>query len=205
MSAHEELLDYRRRVSEMYARARDGEGDAQARCERFRRERDVLFQQHPQSPLPEEHREGFAGLDYYPYDPALRFALSVDHDVEQETFEIYLREDGPTSLQRFGRVDFRVDGGEVSLSLFWIYGYGGGLLLPFKDGTSSNQTYGGGRYLLDTMKHADLGEEEGRLVVDFNYAYNPSCAYDPRWHCPLPPAENELPVSIPAGEKAYEG
>jgi uncharacterized protein len=76
-------------------------------------------------------------------------------------------------------------------------------LLPFKDLTSASETYGGGRYLLDTIKHADLGAENGRLVMDFNYAYNPSCAYDPRWHCPLAPAENSLPVRIAAGEKRY--
>jgi uncharacterized protein len=91
------------------------------------------------------------------------------------------------------------------LTLFWISGYGGGVLLPFKDGTSGQETYGGGRYLLDTIKHADLGSDKGRLIVDFNYAYNPSCAYDPRWHCPLAPPENSLPTRIAAGEKSYGG
>ncbi|MBA2443132.1 MAG: DUF1684 domain-containing protein [Rubrobacter sp.] len=203
MGNHEQLLDYRRSVSEMYARAR-GAGESAAppreRWERFRRERDGLFGEHPQSPLTE--RAGFRGLEYFPYDPALRYTLAVDHDVEPESFEVELRDDGPMLLQRFGRVRFTVEGREVGLSLFWVAGYGGGVILPFRDATSGGETYGGGRYLLDTIKHADLGEEEGRLVLDFNYAYNPSCAHDPRWHCPLPPPENHLPVAIPAGEKA---
>lgn len=206
MDIHEQLLDYRRSVSEMYARARGaGETGPPApwgRWERFRQERDGLFARHPQSPLSEREKAGFRGLRHFPYDPALRFALAVDHEVEQEEFEVDLRDDGPMVLQRFGRVWFPVEGREFRLSLFWVAGYGGGVILPFRDATSGGETYGGGRYLLDTIKHADLGEEDGRLVLDFNYAYNPSCAYDPRWHCPLAPPENHLPVAIPAGEKA---
>jgi uncharacterized protein len=142
-------------------------------------------------------------LDYFEYDPSLRFTAPVEHDVEPGTLEITLQDDGPLRLRRFGKVRFTVEGDELKLSLFWISGYGGGVLLPFKDLTSASETYGGGRYLLDTIKHADLGAENGRLVMDFNYAYNPSCAYDPRWHCPLAPAENSLPVRIAAGEKRY--
>ncbi len=204
MGSHEQLLDYRRSVSKMYARAR-GAGESAAppqeeRWERFRRERDGLFGEHPQSPLTE--RAGFRGLEYFPYDPALRYTLAVDHDVEPEELELDLPDDGPMVLHRFGRVRFTVEDREVGLSLFWVAGYGGGVILPFRDATSGGETYGGGRYLLDTIKHADLGEEQGRLVLDFNYAYNPSCAYDPRWHCPLAPPENHLPVAISAGEKA---
>ncbi|MFQ5576785.1 MAG: DUF1684 domain-containing protein, partial [Anaerolineae bacterium] len=83
-------------------------------------------------------------------------------------------------------------------------GYGGGVFLPFKDLTAGQTTYGGGRYLLDSIKSADLGCEGSRLIVDFNFAYNPSCAYNARWHCPLPPAENRLPVAIPAGEQHFD-
>ena len=86
-----------------------------------------------------------------------------------------------------------------------IMGYGGGIFLPFGDLTCGRETYGGGRYLLDTIKHADLGHEDAGLVIDFNYAYNPSCAYSPRWSCPLTPPENRLPVAIPVGEQSYEG
>lgn len=206
---YQELLDYRRSVAGIYAGAR-GEmagspPDPATRSVRFRNERDDLFEHHPQSPLSEGEKERFSGLGYFDYDPSLRFALPVEYDVEPGDLELALQDDGPLQLRRFGRVRFRVEDDELALSLFWISGYGGGILLPFKDLSSAGETYGGGRYLLDTIKHADLGSENGRLVIDFNYAYNPSCAYDPRWHCPLAPAENNLLVRIAAGEKRYGG
>jgi uncharacterized protein (DUF1684 family) len=91
--------------------------------------------------------------------------------------------------------------GDHRLALYWLEAYGGGVFLPFRDETSGTETYGAGRYLLDTVKGADLGEEGGRLVLDFNLAYNPSCAYDPRWACPLAPPENRLTIPIRAGER----
>ena len=206
-AAYEELVDYRRSVAALYARARDQESgpDAPARWEQFRAGRDSLFAEHPQSPLSGDQKSGFTGLDYYGYDPALRYALPVEHDVEPGNIEVELQEDGLVRLQRFGRVRVPLEGEEYSLSLFWVSGYGGGIFLPFKDATSGAETYGGGRYLLDTIKHADLGSENGRLVLDFNYAYNPSCAYNSRWHCPLSPLENTLPIKIRAGERSYAG
>jgi uncharacterized protein (DUF1684 family) len=93
----------------------------------------------------------------------------------------------------------------VALSVFWVMGYGGGIFLPFRDQTYQKETYGGGRYLLDTIKHADLGGDSSGLVIDFNYAYNPSCAYNPRWVCPLSPIENRLSVPIRAGELNFMG
>lgn len=203
LSPFEELLDYRRRVAEMYARVRSSNSNLEARAHDFRRTRDELFGTHSQSALSPEQKATFAGLSYFPYDPRWRFLLPVDTDVEPAVIDIQLQADGLTRLQRFGRIDFEVDGQRMSLSLFWISGYGGGLFLPFRDLTNKDTTYGGGRYLFDTIKHADLGHDEAKLVVDFNYAYNPSCAYHPRWHCPLAPVENHLPVSIPAGEQRY--
>ena len=94
--------------------------------------------------------------------------------------------------------------GDQELELFWLEAYGGGLFLPFRDATGGSETYGGGRYLLDTVKGADLGTEEGRVVLDFNFAYNPSCAYDPKWACPLSPPANRLAVAVRAGEKKPE-
>jgi len=200
---YEALLDYRRSVSEIYARTREEDVDPAARSERFRRERARLFRRHPQSPLSKEALDRFGVPRYYDYDPALRYALPIDYDVEPEVTEVHLEEDGLMRLQRFGKIRFPVNGAAFELSLFWISGYGGGVLLPFRDATCGAETYGGGRYVLDTIKHADLGSEDGRLVVDFNFAYNPSCAYDPRWSCPLAPIENHLPVEIRAGEKSY--
>jgi hypothetical protein len=112
-------------------------------------------------------------------------------------------------MKRIGWVSFTVGGKRRRLALHWIEGYGGGLFLPFKDLTNirppagQGETYGGGRYLLDTIKGADLGSSADRLVLDFNYAYNPSCAYHPRWACPLAPEENTLPFAVTAGEKRY--
>jgi uncharacterized protein (DUF1684 family) len=118
-------------------------------------------------------------------------------------FEMELEEDGLIRMQRFGSASFILDGRHLTLQLLWIMGYGGGLFLPFRDTTNSTETYEGGRYLLDTIKGADLGQERGKLVIDFNYAYNPSCAYDSRWHCPLAPPENWLDAPILAGERRY--
>lgn len=196
-------MDYRRTVAALYAGVRESGSDLPTHWERFRIERDRLFAEHPQSPLSNEQKDKFTGLEYFEYDPALRYTAPVEHDVEPKVIEIELQEDGLVRLQRFGRVRLPINGEEHLLSLFWVAGYGGGVFLPFKDVTSGPETYGGGRYLLDTIKHADLGSEDGRLVLDFNYAYNPSCAYNPRWHCPLSPPENNLTVAVRAGEKSY--
>src|SRR5204862_7598233 len=102
---------------------------------------------------------------------------------------------------RFAVARFELAGAHLELELYWLEGYGGGLFLPFRDRTSGKETYGAGRYLLDTVKGADLGMEGDRLVLDFNVSYNPSCAYDPRWVCPLAPTANSLPLGITAGER----
>ncbi len=203
-----ELADYRRSVAEMYARVRRAEGaplQRWQRCwEQFRRERDGLFATHPQSALSTEQKETFHGLRYFDYDPAYRFVLPVDMEVTPESWEVELPEEGLMRLQRFGKIHFQVQAQPVTLTLFWVLGYGGGIFLPFRDQTKQQETYGGGRYLLDTIKGADLGREGGgSLVVDFNYAYNPSCAYNFHWVCPLAPRENWLPVPIRAGEMKF--
>ena len=202
MTDFEGLMDYRRRVSEMYGRVRQPGLSAEERWRQFRRERDMLFG-HPQSALSPEQKARFTGLDYFPYNPALRFLLTVDTDVAQDEFEMELETDGLLRMKRLGKIEFIVAGKEVSLSIFWLLGYGGGVFLPFRDQTNQKETYGGGRYLLDTIKYADLGQENGKLVIDFNFAYNPSCAYNPRWHCPLPLPENWLPAPIYGGEKTF--
>ncbi len=203
---YQELADYRRITAAMYARVRDESLPPEARWRRFRSERDNLFRSHSQSALSAEQKAAFTGLRYYSYDPALRRLLALDTAVEPATWENELPEDGLVRFVRIGRVRFETKGQNVALSVFWLSGYCGGLFLPFRDWTNHDETYGGGRYLLDTIKHADLGQApDGRLVIDFNFAYNPSCAYSPRWHCPLPPPENWLPVPIRAGEMRYDG
>lgn len=204
-SEYSELVDYRAAVAEMYARLRKDGTPPEARWRQFRQEREQLFHAHPQSPLSAEQKKAFTGLHYYEYDPAYRFVVPVEADPAQEPLEIELPEEGVMRMQRFGRVRFQLQAQPVSLTLFWIMGYGGGIFLPFRDQTGQQDTYGGGRYLLDTIKGADLGREAGDLVIDFNFAYNPSCAYNPRWVCPLSPRENWLPVPVRAGEQVFPG
>ncbi len=201
------LADYRRSVAEIYARVRQGQG-APRQCwqpcwEQFRRERDGLFATHPQSALSAEQKETFQSLRYFDYDPAYRFVLPVDRNVAADSWEVELPEEGLLRMQRFGKIHFQVQGQPVTLTLFWVLGYGGGIFLPFRDQTNQQGTYGGGRYLLDTIKGADLGREDNGLVIDFNFAYNPSCAYNFHWVCPLAPRENWLPVQIRAGELGF--
>ena len=197
-----DLLDYRRRVSDLYRLLRAAGSDPAA-CADFRAARDDLFRTHPQSALDEGQQAAFTPLNYYDYDPAYRVLAHVETDVEPEVLTIQLQDDGHFSYRRFGRVTFELPTGTGSLSLFWITGYGGGVFLPFGDTTNRHETYGAGRYLLDTIKGADLGATLDTITLDFNYAYNPSCAYNPRWVCPLAPRENRLPFPIYAGEKNF--
>ena len=182
----------------MYEVAR-GAGPAEARWRRFRALRDELFAHHPCSPLDPDDRASMPGVPYFPFQPAAR-VLADAEDAPGEPFEITLQEDGVVRLERLGYLSFDLAGRRLRLALYRFLGYGGGLFLPFRDGSAGGRTYGGGRYLIDTRKHADLGVEDGRMVLDFNYAYHPSCAYSPRWDCPLAPPENRLEVAVEAGE-----
>jgi uncharacterized protein (DUF1684 family) len=199
-----DLLDYRRRVAEMYRVVRELGTDAPDAHAQFRRMRDELFLTHPQSPLDEQRKAAFQGLRYFDYDPAFRVAARVDTDVERIRYELDLGEDGLVTLRQAGQVTFRVPTGSGILGVFWIAGYGGGLFLPFGDTTNGKRTYGGGRYLYDTIKGADLGATLDELVLDFNCAYHPSCHYNPRWVCPLAPAQNRLDFPIPVGEMTWQ-
>ena len=203
MSHYLELGDYRRCVASNYAALREARPDLPGAAAQFRTRRDELFASHSQSALDEAQKAQFKGLDYYPYDPIYRFVLPVHTDIEPQSREIMLPHDGQLRLERFGRVDFVVESQPVSLYVYWIAAYGGGIFLPFRDLTNQTDTYGGGRYVLDTIKHADLGQQSDELVIDFNFAYNPSCAYNARWVCPLSPPENRLRVAIRAGEKRF--
>ena len=189
MTAELELLDWKRRVFELYAEVRGLE--PRAGWERWRAVREELFRAHPQSPSP-----GYSALDYFDYDPAWRFVVQVE-PAEPQTLAIAGSAGSLTTFRRVGRVTLPAG----ALELYWLEGYGGGVFLPFADATSGAETYGGGRYLLDTVKGSDLGEQNGKLVLDFNFAYNPSCSYDPRWACPLTPPANRLAAPVRAGER----
>ena len=196
-----ELLDYRRRVNDLYGEVRAlRASDPRAAHARWRAGRDLLFGTHPQSALAAHERAKFTGLAYHDYDPAFVFTAPV-RPLPQERYDVGTSTGGVIPFLRFGAVDLPIG----SLEVFWLDAYSGGVFLPFRDATSGKTTYGGGRYLLDTAKGADLGSEGDALVLDFNFSYHPSCHYDPQWVCPLAPPANRLGVAIEAGELTYPG
>ena len=191
------LLDWHRAVAALYADVRTSAAlDPDGTVSRFRAVRDTLFRNHPDSPLTPASRRAFTGLPYWPHDPALRFEVAFEPArSEPRTARSLSGEDFP--LERIGRVRLPIG----DLEVYWIVVYGGGIFVPFRDSSAGSETYGAGRYLLDTIKGADLGGSSDRLTLDFNYAYHPSCAYDPRWSCPLAPPANRLEVAVRAGER----
>jgi hypothetical protein len=158
--------------------------------------RRALFGGHPQSPIPAAEREAYEGPFVFDYDPAWRLLAEVEA-ARPERFELPSSDGATMAFTRFAVAH----AGDLALELYWLEGYGGGLFVPFADATRGAETYGAGRYVLDTVKGADLGMEDGRLVLDLNFAYQPSCSYDPRWTCPLAPPANRLDVAVYAGER----
>ncbi|CAI9393302.1 hypothetical protein MICABA_02397 [Microbacterium sp. T2.11-28] len=211
-----EVADWRRRVFDLYARVR-ATADPAAGHRIWRRGRDELMARHPATPLLPADREHFRELPVAPYDPAWRFELPL-REAEPETFAFTSGTDGVVTFERVARVEVP---GAGPLDVWRLTSYGGGLFIPVRDRLAGRPggTYGGGRYLVDTIKGADLGpalateeadagvgmDGAGRIVLDFNFAYNPSCAYDPAWACPLAPAGNVLPVEVPVGERYGAG
>jgi uncharacterized protein (DUF1684 family) len=192
------LLDWKRHVFALYAAVRAA--DPETGWLLWRETRDDLFRTHPQSPLPPDRRTSFDGLEYWPYDPEARVLAELEA-IEAPPQPVATSGSEQILFRPFGRARFELRGEPLALEVYWLAGYGGGAFLPFRDATSGRESYGGGRYLLDTVKGADLGEVDGRLVLDFNLAYNPSCSYDPGWVCPLAPPTNRLPVEVRAGER----
>ena len=193
------LLDWRRRIGDLYAEIRATE-DRRAAWRRWQEARARLFREHQQSPIPADEREAYSGPHLYDYDPAWAVSASVE-TIEARRIEITTSGTQMMIFDRFGVADFEHSGVALSLELYWLAGYGGGLFVPFADATSGGETYGAGRYLLDTIKGADLGQHGDLVVMDFNFAYQPSCAYDPQWTCPLAPPSNRLAVPVRAGER----
>lgn len=211
MSAYLDLYDFRCRVAALYrerALATMRGEDAEAILKRFREGRNAIFAHHPQSALDEAQKSDFQGLPYFPYNPAMRFVVEVDTSVEARQQSIAMNSGESMTMTTVGQVHFTVGDQPVTLSLYWLNIYGGGLFLPFRDTTSPSESYGGGRYLFDTIKGSDPLPVPGKsgwqhITLDFNYAYNPSCAYNDRWVCPLAPIENRLRAPIPAGELRF--
>ena len=203
LTAALEVADWRRRVSQTYAEVRAlAVDDPPAAHAVWVQQRDELFAFHPASPLSASARAEFGGLDVAPYDPAFRFVAEVEPAGPQR-LDLSAGADGVVGFDRIGTVHL---GDLGRLTLWSLRGYGGGLFLPVRDATSGTVTYGGGRYVLDTTKGADLGcDRVGRVVVDLNFAYNPSCAYDDAWSCPLPTRANTLATEVPVGELTPPG
>jgi uncharacterized protein (DUF1684 family) len=193
------LLDWKRRIFSLYAEVR-ADSDPVHGWSAWRHERDELFARHPQTPLAEGDPRRGSGLSYFDYDATARVIGTV-LPADPKTYDIATSGDGSYSFERFASVSFNLRGTDQELEPYWLTGYGGGLFLPFRDVTSGSETYGAGRYLLDTIKGSDLGWDGDQLTLDFNFAYNPSCSYDPRWVCPLAPPPNRLDIEIRAGEK----
>jgi uncharacterized protein (DUF1684 family) len=217
-----EVADWRRRVAVMWQVWRDASAtDPEGATQRFRADKDRIFAEHPQSPLLPGERASFRGLAYWPYDSDWRMTVRFEPAGEAPAATappaapfggfapIALPNSGSETIafRKIGRVSLEGPLAGQSLPVFWIQGYGGGIFLPFRDGTSGKETYGAGRYLLDTIKSADHGgdAEAGTLLLDFNLAYHPSCAYDPKWSCPLASPESILRLPVQVGERLMEG
>jgi uncharacterized protein (DUF1684 family) len=195
-----DLLDWKRQVFGLYEVVR-ASPDPREAWEHWRATRDQLFREHPQSPLPEDERPEFAGCEYFDYDPQARVLGRIE-PTERVRRDVVTSTGAAFPFSKIGTVRFALSGEELALALLWNEGYGGGLFVSFQDGTSGEETYPAARYLLDTVKGADLGTQGGKLVLDFNFAYNPSCAYDSSWACPLATPESRLDVRVCAGERS---
>ena len=193
------LADWRRIVSESYGAIR-ADDDPRRAWELWLETRHDLFTTHAQSPIPAADREAYHGPFVFAFDPAARVLADLE-SLEGDAVEVGTSDRRSTRMLRFARARFELFGRAAALDVFWLDQYGGGIYLAFRDATSGETTYGGGRYLLDTVKGADLGVDGERLVLDFNFAYQPSCSYDPSWSCPLPPPQNTLPFAVPVGER----
>ena len=193
------LAEWRREVFDIYREVRlDRDPERAHACWRERRDR--LFREHTESPLAVDDPLRETGIPYWPYDPRLRFSVPVLKAARPARRSLPTGGDENTELRQVGWVELPEALGP-RLAVWWLAQYGGGLFMPFRDQTAGSESYGAGRYLLDTAKGADLGLDDGRLVLDFNFSYHPSCRYDPAWQCPLAPPENVLVGAVRAGER----
>ena len=163
--------------------------------EHFRLQKDEFFRTDPHSPLTPEQKTAFRGLNYFPHNPDLDLFVEVEVFAESEELQIPTNTGSVQTFERFGQFTFNIEGQEAALT---IYRNEYGFFLPFADALFGEETYGAGRYL----EPEEL--PDGRFHVDFNLAYNPYCAYNPNWVCPVTPAENRLAVPIRAGEKIFQ-
>ena len=193
------LAEWRREVCDIYRQVRLDHDPERAHA-RWRERRDRLFREHSQSPLAVDDPLRQTGIPYWPYDPRLRFSVAVLEAAQPVRRSLPTGGEEVTELRQVGWVALPGLHGS-RLAVWWLAQYGGGLFVPFRDHTAGSESYGAGRYLLDTAKGADLGLDDGRLVLDFNFSFHPSCRYDAAWQCPLAPPENVLAGAVRAGER----
>ncbi len=160
----------------------------------IRTDKDEFFARDPQSPLHSGQKTDFAGLKYFPPNPALRFETQLQPFPDRKVVEIQTNTGDVQRYVCLGKFQLEIEGQRVELTL---YGNQYGYFLPFVDALAGSETYPAGRYLEPEIL------PDGAFVVDFNLAYNPYCAYNDDWSCPLTPAENRLPVAVRAGEKLF--
>ncbi|WP_049986084.1 DUF1684 domain-containing protein [Halobellus rufus] len=178
------------------------DSDWMAAVARNREQKERFFREHQRSPIPPELRgDDFPGLDYYEVDPAYRFELELERYDDPETVVVETTADGEQTYRRVGQFRFEVDGTEVTLDAFEPTDGSDRLWVPFRDATSGEETYGAGRYV--DLEPEEDRREDGSWVLDLNRAYNPTCAYNPAYECPLVPASNWLEVPIRAGERDF--
>ncbi len=196
-----QVADWRLRVFALYQTVRERSlEDPRAAHRIWRDGRDELFATHPATPLLPQDRATFAGLPVVDYDSAWRFECVITAPAEPVSRNVETGTDGVVPFELLGTVSIPDVG---TLDVWRLSSYGGGIFLPVRDALAGADggTYGGGRYLLDTVKGAHLGHgRDGTLIIDFNFAYSPSCTYDPAWACPLPQAGNVVNAPIPVGE-----
>jgi uncharacterized protein (DUF1684 family) len=163
--------------------------------ENFRAQKDDFFASHPESPLTREQKRDFQGLNYFPENPGLRLEVAVEEFEEQDEIEMQTTTGSVQTYLRYGSFKVNVDGGEAELTMYASHH---GFFLPFADSLAGTETYGAGRYLEPQYLR------NGTFLVDFNLAYNPYCAYNEAWTCPITPFENRVKVPIRAGEKLFD-
>jgi uncharacterized protein (DUF1684 family) len=193
------LTEWRRRTFAIYREVRDA-SSLQAAHSIWRGQRDELFRGHPSSPLTRADPLRDSGLPYWPYDRRWRYELELVPAISPTNLTVTTAPGETTRLRRLGWVELPAPL-EATVDVWWLAQYGGGLFLPLRDGTAGKTSYGGGRYLLDTVKGADLGTKNGRLIIDLNFLYHPSCRYDDSWLCPLAPPGNTITAAVEAGER----
>ena len=162
---------------------------------RFREGKDEFFLDDHHSPLDDGQKADFSGLSYFPENPDLRIQVEIERFPDGDQIQIQTNTGDVQTYDRFGLFNFKVDGGAAELTVFQNEH---GFFMPFADSLAGQETYGAGRYLEPELL------SDGQLLIDFNLAYNPYCAYNEKWSCPITPAENRLKVPIKAGEKVFE-